>query len=421
MRRRPPLRLRPTRPPIRSPVRRLAPWPAAALACALLAARSAPAAELLLSPESAIAAGSSVRMELLVTNDGSTPMQYGVREALRARLVANDQAFQVDLERAPDAAVGEITIPPQGFVRIVYRLRVPPDVRGTVTARVLEGEARAVMFEVLPAEEVAQPAALAQPAAATAAASAPVAPLTRESAFAAALSAYEPVYFSFGAHEDANAKFQLSLKFRLFNRDAGLARRVPALGNLYLGYTQTSLWDMESRSNPFRDTSYKPRLFYVDTDVWHAENTPFRLSAELGLGHESNGRGGDESRSINIAYLRPGLIFGRTGKWQATFAPMIYSYLEREDNRDIASYRGHVDWSASVGKADSWQLSGMLREGSGEGWSLQMDLSYPLRSIALGNLNGYLHFQYFGGWGESLLDYDRRLPAQYRIGLMIVR
>ena len=148
---------------------------------------------------------------------------------------------------------------------------------------------------------------------------------------------------------------------------------------------------------------------------------PLRLSGELGLGHESNGRGGAESRSINIAYVRPGLTLGRTGKWQLSFAPMIYAYLDKEDNPDIQEYRGYVDYSASIGKADSWQLTGMLREGTGDGWSLQMDLTYPLRSVALGNLNGYLHFQYFGGWGESLLDYDRRLPAQYRMGLMFVR
>ncbi len=362
-----------------------------------------------------------MRIELLVTNDDAQPMRYAVREVLRVRLIANDQAFQVELQRAPDGEAGVLDIPPQGFRRIPYEVRLPFDVHGTVTARSLDIETRPLMFQVLPADEVTPPdTATAQVASADAPA-APPAPLTRQSAFLSALSAYEPVYFSAGSHGGANAKFQVSLKFRLFNEDAGLARRVPALGQLYLGYTQTSLWDLESRSNPFRDTSYKPRLFYADGDVWDAETMPLRLSGEIGLGHESNGRGGDESRSINIAYVRPGLTLGRTGKWQLSFAPMIYTYLDKEDNPDIQEYRGYVDYTASIGKADSWQLTGMLREGTGEGWSLQMDLTYPLRSVALGNLNGYLHFQYFGGWGESLLDYDRRLPAQYRIGLMIVR
>ncbi|MCC7548864.1 MAG: phospholipase A [Burkholderiales bacterium] len=400
---------------------------AAAAAC-LCAARIALGGELLLPPTEDVAAGSIVRMDLLVTNDGGQPLRYAVRDVLRVRLIANDQAFQVDLQRDPDSAseagadTGEIEIAPQAFRRIAYRVRLPLDVHGIIMARGQDGDARAVMFKVLPADQVAQPDAQAGAASASPAATASTSPLlTRESAFAAALSAYEPVYFSAGSHGGANAKFQLSLKYRLFNENAGLARRIPALAHLYLGYTQSSLWDLESRSNPFRDTSYQPRLFYADNDVWHGETQPVRLSAEFGLGHESNGRGGDESRSINIAYVRPGLTLGRTGKWQVTFAPKIYTYLDKEDNPDIAEYRGYVDYSATIGKADRWQLTGLLREGTGEGWSVQMDLSYPLRSVAIGNLNGYLHFQYFGGWGESMLDYDRRLPAQYRIGLMFVR
>jgi outer membrane phospholipase A len=41
--------------------------------------------------------------------------------------------------------------------------------------------------------------------------------------------------------------------------------------------------------------------------------------------------------------------------------------------------------------------------------------------VALGNLNGYILLQYFDGWGESLVAYNQRLPAQYRLGLMVVR
>jgi len=396
-----------------------------AIALALLVSTAASGAELLLPPDEAVAAGAGTRIELLVTNDGDEPMRYAVREALRVRLIANDQAFQIDLQREAGAPEGEIELAPQNFRRIGYRAPLPLDVRGIVTVRSLDIAARPVMFQVLPPDQVAQPEPQAQPVdppVAAAETGIPLqTPLTRESAFLAALSAYEPVYFSAGSHDGSNAKFQLSFKYRLFNQDAGLARRVPALGHLYLGYTQTSLWDLDAASNPFRDTSYKPRLFYSDTDVWHARERAVRLGAEFGIGHESNGRAGDESRSINIAYVRPGLTFGRTGKWQLSFAPMLYSYLDKEDNPDIQEYRGYVDYTATLGKADSWQLTGMLREGTGEGWSVQMDLTYPLRSVALGNLNGYIHFQYFGGWGESLIDYDRRLPAQYRIGLMIVR
>ena len=76
--------------------------------------------------------------------------------------------------------------------------------------------------------------------------------------------------------------------------------------------------------------------------------------------------------------------------------------------------------NVTLGKEDTWQLTGLFRKGS-QGFSAELDLSYPLRAVALGNLNGYVLLQYFDGYGESILDYNRRLPSQLRLGLMFVR
>lgn len=35
-------------------------------------------------------------------------------------------------------------------------------------------------------------------------------------------------------------------------------------------------------------------------------------------------------------------------------------------------------------------------------------------------MNGYLHLQYFNGYGETLLGYNRREDSQFRVGLSIV-
>jgi outer membrane phospholipase A len=63
-----------------------------------------------------------------------------------------------------------------------------------------------------------------------------------------------------------------------------------------------------------------------------------------------------------------------------------------------------------------------LRKGTGqEPYSVELDLSIPLDIAKLGNFGGYLHLQYFNGYGESLLDYNRRVQPQFRLGLMITR
>ena len=44
----------------------------------------------------------------------------------------------------------------------------------------------------------------------------------------------------------------------------------------------------------------------------------------------------------------------------------------------------------------------------------------PGRCSAWLNMNGYLHLQYFNGYGETLLGYNRREDSQFRVGLSIV-
>lgn len=81
------------------------------------------------------------------------------------------------------------------------------------------------------------------------------------------LSPYEPIYFAdgVGSHGDNLAKFQVSFKFHFVLPDDPRSRGF--LDNLYFAYTQTSLWDIREYSAPFRDTSFKPALFYYLPDT----------------------------------------------------------------------------------------------------------------------------------------------------------
>ena len=236
--------------------------------------------------------------------------------------------------------------------------------------------------------------------------------------FRSALSSYEPVYFSFGARDGLNAKFQISLKYRFFapteTKTSGF------LDNLYFGYTQTSIWDLGQSSAPFRDSSYRPSFFWLSERIWESENRRTSMGFDGGFEHESNGKDGDLSRAVNTLYVRPALRYRLDNGSTVSFAPKIRAYLTREGNPDITDYRGLVDYTLRWASDNGPMVSTTIRRGKGKG-SMQVDVAYPLRSEFLANLNGFLHLQYFNGYGETLLDYNRGSGSQFRIGLMIVR
>ncbi|MDP2225897.1 MAG: phospholipase A [Moraxellaceae bacterium] len=239
------------------------------------------------------------------------------------------------------------------------------------------------------------------------------------------ISAHEPVYFSGGMNPGGegpyNAKFQFSLKYRVINPDED--NRLHWWEQLYFGYTQTSIWDLQSESKPFRDSSYRPTLFYENPKVTRFPAFSGLLGVRAGIEHESNGKDLPDSRSINIAFIRPTFTLPATRKrgyiW--SIAPKVYTYLEKSENEDIADYRGYMDLQIKLRHAESWEYLTTLRKGmQGTKGSIQVDATYPFRGL-LSNVNGFFHVQYFNGHGESILDYNVKQPSQIRIGLVVVR
>lgn len=232
------------------------------------------------------------------------------------------------------------------------------------------------------------------------------------------LSANEPMYFVVGARNGANARFQLSFKYRLFDEEGVVVRHAPWLRNFHFGYTQTSLWDLGAASKPFHDTSYRPSLFWqwrsADRDGWP------RLW-RAGYEHESNGKDGVNSRSIDTLFVQPIWVSGSEDETRFVFAPKFYGYLDKMDNPDIPTYRGYADWYFRYGREKGWLATALLRRGAGGYTGTQLDLSYPLREPVFSRVGGFLHFQLFSGYGESLLDYNLRRDTQVRVGFSIVR
>ena len=231
------------------------------------------------------------------------------------------------------------------------------------------------------------------------------------------MSEDEPMNFVVGARGGASARFQLSFKYRLFDYSSGFGREQPWLAGFYFGYTQNSLWDLSAESRPFRDTSYRPSLF------WKWQRTDERTwidAARLGIEHESNGRDDPYSRSIDILFVRPEWRWKAAGLGSFEFTPKVYGYLDKEDNPDIQRYRGYVDWRARYDSGGDWIATGVVRYGTSGHGSLLVDLSRRMRDLKIGPLSGYLHVQYFNGYGEDILDYNLRRKAQLRLGFAIV-
>ena len=197
-------------------------------------------------------------------------------------------------------------------------------------------------------------------------------------------------------------KFQISIKKKLFADIFGFKNQ------LYFGYTQKSFWQTSKKSSPFRETNYAPEFFL---NIPHNHNNSFLKSYKIGLLHESNGRGGIYSRSWNRIYMQGFFDFKNI-----TVSPRIwYRIPERkksspldangDDNPDIWKYLGYGDIKIVIPYKKnifSLTLKDNLRSSDNKG-SILFDWSFPVTKS-----NIYLYLQLFSGYGESLIDYNKR-------------
>jgi len=403
---------------------------------------SAHAAVSLLQPPRAIDGTRPFTLTLLVSADQSMH-RYAVPDTLQVTAVADLAApVRIDMKRTSSGPA--ILNLREGDIRtITYSAEWPAGMRGQVRLDVAGIDAAPVIISLnrapAPGEVPAVPAAPviagSQPATNATAdhrdiAATPVTPIVSPANGGTAapaqtdlheprLSFNDPMYFMVGARGGANAKFQISFKYRIFEGENPASKNV--LDNLYFAYTQFSLWDLHEESAPFRDTNYRPSLYYYLSDTGVRNRVISRLALATGFEHESNGRSGAESRSINMLFVKPTMYFGDETDWHWRVAPKIYAYVDKSDNEDIPHYRGYTDLLVAYGKPDSWEFSATLRKGTRKGYgSVNAQLTYPLERLLPGTA-GYLMAGYFYGYGESLLDYNHKSPWQFRIGYALSR
>jgi phospholipase A1/A2 len=178
--------------------------------------------------------------------------------------------------------------------------------------------------------------------------------------------------------------------------------RIPLIANilgkgtlLSAAYTQVNFWQVYAKSQYFRETNYDPELFIskqINPDFW----------INLGVEHQSNGRGGELERSWNRAYLY--FIFSQ-GNLAVSIKPwfLIFKSVSSElHNPDIADYLGYGETTVSYKLRNSvWSI--MVRNSIESGFrrgAIEFDVSYPFYKL----LRGYI--QIFSGYGQSLIEYN---------------
>lgn len=426
------------------------------LGATLLAACAVPSADAavaLLQPSRRIDATRPFTLTLVISGDAAL-RSYAVPAKLRVTATADLQGpVEVMLSRHSGGAE-TLHLRPGQVRTVAYTGTLPEVLRGAVRIDVPDLDAAPVLVTLVRGADAPQIAAEGAPAGAARNAAAeatrpggalganPSAPASNAATTApvpvavagsgeasrppeetARLTFHEPMFAAVGAHEGLNVKFQLSFKFRVFQPENPASTAF--LDNLYFGYTQFSLWDLGKESAPFRDTNYRPSLFYyrpnVDLPAGLQGGALTRLSFAGGIEHESNGRDGDASRAINTVFVRPTFHFGDLNDYHWKFEPKLYAYLTRTGNTDIAHYRGFGDFRVSYGAPNGWELAATLRKGTRKAYgSVDAQLSYPMSRVFSGTA-GYLFVQYFTGYGESLLDYNHKLGSQLRVGYSLSR
>jgi phospholipase A1/A2 len=225
-------------------------------------------------------------------------------------------------------------------------------------------------------------------------------------------------------------KINLSVRTKIAS---GLLRRGgdPLRDSLWVGYTQQSYWQLFNGgiSRPFRSTDHEPELIYLmPTFAALPAGWAFRMGG-VGLVHQSNGQTLPLSRSWNRAYLLAAADKIASNGDRFTLSARIWRRLpekaDKDDNPDISNYIGRAElagrWSFDTGtptEKTNHTLGLTLRHALRKDGNGSVRLEY-LRSIGKPDTGLRLHVQLFSGYGDSLVDYNRKRNV-LTIGLSLV-
>jgi len=185
-----------------------------------------------------------------------------------------------------------------------------------------------------------------------------------------------------------------------------------AMDSFWFAYSQQSYWQLFTPdiSRPFRSTDHEPELMYVHP--LEASLAGWRLRyGGLGVVHHSNGQSLPYSRSWNRVYLMAGAENGNV-QVRGRIWRRIGEDPVDDDNPRISDYFGRGElqatWRPRGGENRFIATARHSLAKAGRG-SLRLEWFRTLWDGGEGPAGGLqLHTQLFTGYGDTLLDYNRR-------------
>lgn len=206
---------------------------------------------------------------------------------------------------------------------------------------------------------------------------------------------YQSVIPDDGKLSKYNVNFQISLKYRL------LSGILYDNDQLFFAYTQRSNWQAYASSAFFRDTEYEPSVFWTfPTETTYSNNFHYAGST-LGLVHQSNGRGGEQERSWNRAFID--ITFKKDALTLSIKPWARLDFGAKDYNKDITNYLGYgrvsMNWNIDGKTMITFTVRNALESGFSRGYE-KVTLNFPIYK----RLRGYLMFE--SGYGISISDYN---------------
>ena len=226
------------------------------------------------------------------------------------------------------------------------------------------------------------------------------------------------------AYSTAETRIQLSVRTKIA-RGLLTDGDAPGRDSLWFGYTQQSYWQLFNAdiSRPFRVTDHEPELTYI-----YPMDAPldggWRLRyAGLSLNHQSNGQSLPLSRSWNRIIVMTGVELDKRVQLTARLWARVPEKNSQDDNPHISDHVGRAEiagfWSVNKTNTLGITLRHSLRSSARGSVRLEWQRALGTRR-ADGEPGGLrFHTQLFSGYGDSLLDYNRRRTV-LSVGLSLV-